>query len=502
MLSQRKSGVVLGYVNIVAKNLINLIYTPMLLSFVGQAEYGVYQSSYSFVFSLTVLSLGFSQAYVRFYAQKKLTGTDEGVCRLNGVYLVMYAIASFAALAIGLVLASSAGIFFSAGFTEEQKALASIVMAVMSVTIAVTLFNTVFDSYILALEEFRFQQACQLITALMTPLLALLLLLGGAGVVGVAFAQMLISMVLLALNGFYCVQKKGMRFDVRHFDRKLLREIAVFSVWIFANEICNIVNQNVPNVLLGALTNASAVAVFAIAVQIRNVFASLSMAMSNVFRPEVNRIVVESNDNDKLTDLMTRVGRYQLVVVCWVFGGFILLGKFFIERWAGIGFSDAYWLILAMIAANLAPMVQTVGIEIQRAKNMHRARSIAMLISAVGNIMLTVILAPWLGYWAPVVGYCASVALCNGIFMNWYYQFRVGLDMVAYWKRCLPVVFWTAVSSAVIGIGVTIFPITGWAQFLIWGVAYSMIFALMMWLFVLGRNERRAIAYVIRRKGR
>ena len=320
--------------------------------------------------------------------------------------------------------------------------------------------------------------------------------------VGVAFAQMLISMVLLALNGFYCVQKKGMRFDVRHFDRRLFREIAVFSVWIFANEICNIVNQNVPNVLLGALTNASAVAVFAIAVQIRNVFASLSMAMSNVFRPEVNRIVVESNDNDKLTDLMTRVGRYQLVVVCWVFGGFILLGKFFIERWAGIGFSDAYWLILAMIAANLAPMVQTVGIEIQRAKNMHRARSIAMLISAVGNIMLTVILAPWLGYWAPVVGYCASVALCNGIFMNWYYQFRVGLDMVAYWKRCLPVVFWTAVSSAVIGIGVTFFPITGWAQFLIWGVAYSMIFALMMWLFVLGRNERRAIAYVIRRKGR
>lgn len=500
MLSQRKSGVLLGYVNIIAKNLINLIYTPMLLSFVGQAEYGVYQSSYSFVFSLTVLSLGFSQAYVRFYAQKKLAGSDEGVRRLNGVYLVMFIIASLMALAIGLVLASNARAFFSSGFTEDQKTLATIVMAIMSATIAATLFNTVFDSYILVLEEFRFQQACQLITALMTPFLALVLLLGGMGVVGVALAQMLISIVLLAMNGFYCVQKRGMRFDIRHFDAKLFRDIAIFSVWIFANEICNIVNQNVPNVLLGALTNASTVAVFAIAVQIRNVFASLSTAMSNVFRPEVNRIVVESDDNRELTGLMTRVGRYQLMVVCWVFGGFVLLGQFFIDWWAGAGFGDAYWLILAMLAANLAPMVQTVGIEIQRAKNMHRTRSIAMLISAAGNVALTVALAPSLGYWAPVVGYCASVALCNGVFMNWYYQFRVGIDMVAYWKRCLPVIAWTVIASTIAGIGIAAFPITSWLLFPVWGLAYSAFFAMAMWLFVLDEGERKVIARALRGK--
>ena len=60
MVSQRRAGVVLGYANIIVKNLVNLVYTPMLLSFVGQADYGVYQTSYSFVFSLTLLSFGFS----------------------------------------------------------------------------------------------------------------------------------------------------------------------------------------------------------------------------------------------------------------------------------------------------------------------------------------------------------------------------------------------------------------------------------------------------------
>ena len=49
--SQRKAGAVLGYLNIIVKNLVNLVYTPMLLAFVGQADYGVYQTANSFVFS-------------------------------------------------------------------------------------------------------------------------------------------------------------------------------------------------------------------------------------------------------------------------------------------------------------------------------------------------------------------------------------------------------------------------------------------------------------------
>lgn len=50
MTSQRKAGALLGYANILVKNLVYLVYTPMLLHFVGQTDYGVYQSSNSFVF--------------------------------------------------------------------------------------------------------------------------------------------------------------------------------------------------------------------------------------------------------------------------------------------------------------------------------------------------------------------------------------------------------------------------------------------------------------------
>ena len=494
MINQRKVGALLGYLNILVKNIVNLVYTPMLLSFVGQAEYGVYQTANSFVFSLSLLTFGFSQAYVRFYTKLRVQGSETDIRRLNGMYLVLYTVVCSVALALGLLAAVNAGAMFSKGFTEKQTLLAGTLMEIMTVNVACTLFSTVFDAYIRAHEEFRFQQSRQLLTTLATPVVAFVLLYLGMGATGVAVAQLAVTITLLALNVRFAVFRLGMRFDFARFDRVLLKAIAAFSAWIFANQLCDLVNQNLPNVLLGALTDAAAVSVFAVSVQIRTVFVSLSTTMSNVFTPMINRIVAEGDDNAVLTRLMTRVGRYQMILFCWVYCGFVLLGEFFISAWAGSDFSIAYWLIVAMAIPLALPLTQNTGIEIQRAKNMHRARSIAMLAMAALNVLFTWFAAPYIGCWAPAVGYILSIALGNGLFMNWYYQKRVGLDMFFFWKNNLPVMVVSGIVLAACLLVRLAIPIVGWGSFLIWGLAYSVLFAMASWAFVLSAEERASVS--------
>ena len=492
--SQRRCGIVLGYVNIAVKNLVNLVYTPMLLSFVGQADYGVYQSCSSFVFSLSLLSFGFSQAYVRFYEQRRVRGTEEDIRRLNGMYLVLYLVISAVALAVGLVCAMRADVIFAGGFTPEQVATARMVMALLAGNIAVTLLDSVFNAFVVAHEEFRFQQTRQLVTSLATPFVAYALLCVGMGVAGVAGAQLAMSVALLALNASFCMRRLGMRFGLGRFDTLLLRSLAAFSTWIFANQICDLVNQNVPNVLLGALAGASAVAVFAVSVQVRNVFVSLSTTMSSIFVPKINQIVAESDDNAVLTQLMARVGRYQMMLFCWVYGGLALLGDFFIKAWAGETFAEAYPLILAMALPLALPLTQNTGIEIQRAKNRHRARSIAMLLGAVGNVGIMVAFAPAMGFWAPAVGYILSIALCNGVFMNWDYHYRIGLDMGFFWRRCLPVVGAGAVVAATcVAVSRFVAPVDGWVPFVVWGALYTVLFGAAVYVVALDCNERSSL---------
>lgn len=492
-MSQRKSGALLGYVNIIVKNIVYLVYTPMLLHFVGQADYGVYQTANSFVFSLTLLTFGFSQAYVRFYMRFKSKGDKKGIESLNGTYLIMYAAVSIIALILGLVFASFANIFFSKGFTPDEIRLARILLSIMAVNIAVTLFSTVFDAYIISHEEFVFQQSRQLFTTLATPLISFALLELGAGTIGVACAQLTVTVILLLLNMKYSIKKLGMQFYIRGCSKSILRSIAIFSAWIFTNQICDLVNDNMPNVLLGMLSGAEAVAVFAVAAQIRAVFSSLSVTMASIFTPLINQIVAERNDNRELTMLMTRIGRYQAILFLWIWGGFILVGRFFVAKWAGTEFDSVYWMVIAMTTAIFIPLVQNTGIEIQRAKNMHKARSIVYLCMAVVNLAITILLAPYVNVWAPTLGYMVYSVVGCGIFMNWYYQNRIGLDMLYFWRKMSRCIIAALPPIAVCVIASHWLSVVSWFSFVIWGFVYTAIYTIVAYRFMLNKDEKEQL---------
>lgn len=503
MASQKKAGALLGYANILVKNLVNLIYVPLLLHFLGQGDYGVFQMTNSVVFALTLLSAGFYGSYVRFYMRERAAGcsdADSGVRRLNGMFLLVYlAVAVLCLVGCGAMVLNVHALF-SGGLTAQEITLARALLMIMGVNIAVTMLSTPFDSYIVAHERFVFQQSRQLFTALAQPFLAVLLLWLGMGAVGVACAQLTISTILLVWNIAFAMRKLNMRFTFHGLEWSLFKAVAIFSFWIFLNQIFDLVNNNIPNFLLGAMASSTAVAVFAIALQIRNIFFSMSTTMSNVFTPQINRIVAESDDNIVLTQLMTRVGRYQMVIFWYLFGGFIVLGRYFVHIWAGDANADAYWLCLIMVLPVMIPLTQNTGIEIQRAKNRHKTRSLIYVLTSVIDIVISVLLIPSLGYWATAIGYVASIALGTGLFMNWYYHTRIGLDMVYFWKRQVPTILLALAVVVVCLLGGLALPVSSIPTFLVWGIIYTILFGAGAMKVSLTAGEREKIVNRLHRK--
>ncbi|MCH9276847.1 lipopolysaccharide biosynthesis protein [Bifidobacterium amazonense] len=493
MVSQRRAGAVLGYANVVAKNLVNLLYVPLLLHFLGQGDYGVFQMTNSVVFALTLLSAGFYGSYVRFYMRERAHGTEQGVRRLNGMFLLVYIVVACMCLVGGLLLIVNVHSLFSGGLTPREVGLARELLMIMSVNIAVQLMSTPFDSYIVAHERFTFQQTRQLFTTCAMPLLAILLLYLGLGAVGVACAQLTISSILLFLNVRYAVRALGMRFTFTGLQWNLFKAIAVFSFWIFLNQIFDLVNNNVPNFLLGAMASSTAVATFAIAVQIRNIFFSMSTTMSNVFVPQINRIVAEHDDNDKLTKLMTRVGRYQMILFWFIYGGFVVVGQNFVKIWAGAANVDAYWLSLTMTLPVMIPLTQNTGIEIQRAKNRHKVRSLIYILTSLIDIIISILFIPTFGYWATAWGYVASILLGTGLFMNWYYHCRIGLDMGYFWKNMMPTILTSFTVTVLCWLVAHVAALPDLVSLLVFGVLYCLVYAMTAWLFIANKQERDMI---------
>lgn len=432
--NERSLGVVLSYLGQVVQILTALIYTPVMLRLLGQSEYGLYQLVYSVVSYLSLLSLGFGASYMRFYFRYKASGDDKKEAQLNGMFLLIFVAISVICVICGILMVTNIHTLFGNGLTEAEYEKASVLMILMVVNLAMTFPNSVFNCIIMAHERFIFQKTVIMLQYLLNPLLALPLLLAGYGSVGMVVVTTALTAVVLVSNLFFCVNRIHAKFLFRGLEFGLLKEMWIFTFYIFLHQMIDQINWSVDKFLLGRMLDTTAVAVYGLAGQINSMYLMFSTALSGIFTPRVNEIVSTSDDNKELSLLFTRIGRLQYMVIGLILTGFIFFGRSFLYYWGGKGYEASYVVTLWLIVPVSVPLIQNLGIEIQRAKNLHKARSLVCLVIAVGNIFLSIPLIRALGPVGAAIGTAISLLLGNILFMNWYYRFRVGLDIGGFWR--------------------------------------------------------------------
>ena len=196
-INQRKAGVILSYAGEIVKILVNLVYTPIMLRLLGQSEYGLYQLVYSVVSYLSLLSLGFGSSYLRFYSRYKAQDDEDGVAKLNGMFILIFCSISVICILCGTVMVGNIRAIFGTGLTESEYATAKVLMELLIINLALTFPNSVFNCSVTAHEKFLFQKLLILLQNLFSPFLTLPLLIMGYGSIGMVSVTTLLTFVLL-----------------------------------------------------------------------------------------------------------------------------------------------------------------------------------------------------------------------------------------------------------------------------------------------------------------
>ena len=242
------------------------------------------------------------------------------------------------------------------------------------------------------------------------------------------------------LRLIYCFGKLHIRVLFRGFDGAVLKDIAVFSGFIAINMVVDQVNNNLDKLIITRFCGTAATAVYAVGQQLHTYFISFSTAVSSVFTPRIHQLVQDNKDDKArlrsvLTELFVRVGRIQFLILSLVCTGIVFFGKPFIYFWAGPGYDDAYIIVLLLIIPGMVPLTQNLGIEMQRAQNLHKYRSIIYGAMAIGNLAISIWLCRYLGAIGCAIGTAIAVALANGLVMNIFYQRRLNIDVTVFWKN-------------------------------------------------------------------
>ena len=437
---QRKLGVVLGYINFLIKMGTQLIYVPIMLKILGQNEYGVYQLVASIISYLSLLNFGFGGSYFRFYAQCKDDKTKEH--KLNGTFLMIFTLFAVLVLIVGIVISINAELILGNKLTSSEIELSKILLMILAVNMALTFPISVFSSIISSREAFVFQKLVELLKNMANPFLTIFILLMGKGSVGLVVVTTFLTVVAGLVNVWYAIKKLNVRFSFKGLDIRLIREIGIFSFFIFLNSIIDQVNWNVDKYLLGRMVGAAAIAVYSVGAQINTIYIQVSDMIASVMAPKVNLIVAnEQSPMRELNELFIKVGRFQAYIVVAIVSGFFVLGKDFIVLWAGKDYQEAYVITLLLIVPAAVPLIQSLGVDIQRALNKHQIRSLVYAGLSVINILLSIPLIYKYGASGAALGTAFSLVVGNGLIMNIVYFKNIQLNIFDFWKKLFPIIF-------------------------------------------------------------
>ena len=396
-------------------------------------------------------------------------------------------------------MVSNVRAIFGTGLTDAEYNTAKVLMALMVFNLALTFPHSVFDAFTSAYERFVFQKILVCAQNILNPFLALPLLLMGYGSIGMVSVTTVLTIVKLLVNIWFCLSKLHIHFIFRGFQFSLLKEMWVFTFFIFLNQIIDQVNWSVDKFLLGRLAGTTAVAIYGVGGQINTMYLQFSTSISSVFVPKVNRIVAGSNDNKQLTKLFTKVGRIQFMVLGLVLTGFIFFGYPFVKMWAGEGYGASYAVALLLIVPVTVPLIQNLGIEIQRAKNMHKARAIVYLVIAIANVLISIPLIKFMGPAGAALGTAISLIAGNIIFMNWYYHARIGMNMFYFWKEIAKFIP-ALIAPCVVGIIIMKFAnIIGLVKLGVFVIIYTIVYGLSMYFLGMNGEEKQLVMEPIKR---
>lgn len=497
--NERKVGAILSYISIVLSTLIQLLYTPLLIRMLGKSEYGLYSLVASIIGYLTVLDLGFGNAIVVYTAKYRAQKKFDEEKKLHGMFFVIFCIIGLVTTLLGLIIYFLVPTIFGNTMAVIELNKMKIMMLILTFNLVITFPFSIYSSIINAYEKFVFQKLMSMFNTLMKPLLMIPLLFLGYKSITMCIIITIVNIIVLLSNYFYSKKKLHIKIKYEGFDKMLFKTIFGYSFFIFLGVIVDKINWSVDQFVLGAVSGTVAVSIYTVASNINSLFINLSTAISGILLPKMSKMVAKKANNEEITEEFIKVGRIQYLIVFLMASGFVLFGKEFINFWVGKGFETAYYIAIILIVPLCVPLIQNLGISIMQAKNMHKFRSILLAIIAIANIAISIPLAKLFDGIGSAIGTSISLILGNIIILNIYYQKKVGINIIKFWKEIIKMSIPFTIPVIIILIIMKFVTLHGYINLIVFGGIYTIIYSIVSYLLVMNKYEKSIIHKFIKR---
>lgn len=442
-MTERKKGAILSYIQVFLSVAVNIIYVPVLLHFLGQSEYGLYQIVGSFFSYVTVFESCVSAGILRNYCNALGRSDHEEAAVTLSMARSIYRFLALILDLVGIAVVFAFRSFYAGSFSTSELNESVAILILLFVNMTFTLQGSVYLTILTGHEKYTFLRILSILMQVIQPLLVILCVSQIPYAITVSVVIVLLNTLTIGIRYGYVTRKLKIQITKKPKDSRIVKSILGLSAAILLGSIADQIFWKTDQVILGRMFNTAVVAVYSVGTQICTMYMLSGTQIANIFYPRISVLYQEEDGSQKVSELFIRVGRISAYVILLILSGFIIFGREFLLLWVGDGYEKAFWTSIIVMIPLSVDLAQNLGLCILQIKGQYGFRAKIYFLSAVLNILTTIFFTKWIGIIGAALSTSISMFLTSGLIMNWYFQKRAGLDIRKFWKETLPIIIAT-----------------------------------------------------------
>lgn len=496
--SQVKFGALFSYVLIIGNAVFGLLVTPMIVKSLGDSEYGVYKSIGSFVSSMMVLDLGIGGTLMRYISKYRAKKEDDKIPDFVSMMAAETGVVLLVASIVLIVIYFFIESIFGEGFSDSEILLGKKLFILQGILLVLHIISNFINGIITGYNNFLLGNGTKLFRLTLKICLTILLLAHYKSAILLVSLEIILTLLVIIFEMSYVLGVYKIRFNFawRRWDFSVFKESLLYTAKIFLTTIAAQVNNNLDNVIIGAISGPEMVTVYSFGLVLFAMYEQLSTSVSSVMLPTVSNILQEENGDTKVQGAIVGAGRIQFILLGAAVVGFSIVGKEFIHLWLGEGFGDVYYIALILMIPSLFELCVNVCLSVLRAKNMLGFRTAVLVGSTALNAVVTIVGVHLFGYFAAAVGTALSFIIGSLIIMNMYYKVKLKYPMLKIYKNIIGKT-WICLGLAAVALYASSRYFFGsWKCFIINVAVFVVVYGITLILFGFNSFERKKIPLI------
>ncbi len=481
-------GSFLRVITLLANVIATFFLMPYIIHALGDRWYGMWALVGTIMGYHSLLDLGLAQATRRFIAFASGQGDQERIGKVLNTSLGILCLVGVVSLCISGIIALLAPLWLAS--TEEVSVFRYVVM-IAGVNLLITFAFTVFPAALEAHLRFDLVSIIRIFNVIIRTTLILVFVSNGGGIMYIALAVLISNMAFQLTIATIAIRNlKGISINLSQFSIKDAKELFNFGKYSFLGTVGDVLRFQVDNLVIARFLTLSVVTHYNIAIRLVDYVGQLIVNAIGILTPVFTTYHAQG-DTKKLREIFFMSTRLAIVAAASFQGGVLIFGYAFIERWMGVGYTDAYIPMAILCISGVFALGQNPSVSYLNAIAKHRFYAWTTIAEAVANVSLSLILVTRYGMIGVALGTAIPMLITKMFILPWYVCKQIQSPLLKYYKEFAFYLLVTALLQIpALLLSLKLQPTTYIGMFSLAGLYYTLL-AVILYRFVLPGSDRQ-----------